>query len=532
MKKLVALFGAILILSMMGLNSYGQKLEAQNTYELTGKAKRGALANVGYDGSQYKLTYITKSTDTKIKMQHYFFDNDFNFIKMEEEEDYPEKLAVKYTWYKWNGEWYSVEGNYVEPNLTGTLVLKRKKTTYKYDWILLGYYKTVEILDKVKPKTDDGRKFYYFAHAEDDKTGDIYVLCGVKANLKDVQQDKSAAYRHNMDMTVMKFNSSLELVKEVPIKFEFPNQHAFVRAIGNASNDFTTPEIGGMAFIFAPIGGPGINKYADPGICNYRYVRVDHDLNIIDDIKFESGASYWKIDEMVPDISTGDVYFYGPSAEGKDKYYNMSLAITKFKAVQLLKVSNHKVSYLTETNLEEFEAKLKCPPSQKKSPAYAGKKFEIANYKLASNGDFFVLGQNKDDKGFKDVLSFHFDKNGVLKSQYGIDLNETNDFSKVNGAPQIFFESPTGKNMYWLIQEIRGVTTWTEKPLTYPRLGTIEVETGNISDFTQLGKVDKNVYYLDPNYPYLETNKGNRIAFFGSDKSGKNIWFCRVSFDE
>ncbi|MFH2095013.1 MAG: hypothetical protein ABIJ16_04875, partial [Bacteroidota bacterium] len=397
MKNLVAILfmGALMILFVS--QSFSQVKEAENTYEITGKAKRGALANVDYDGSQYKLTYLTKSTDTKVKMQHYYFDNDFKFIRMEEEEEEIEQVKIKYTWFKYNGELYTVEGNFVEPNLTGTLVLKRKRITYKYDWILLGYYKTVEILDKVKPKTDDGRKFFYFAHAEDDKSGDVYVLCGIKANMKDVQQDKSAAYRHSMDMAILKFNSSLELVKEVPVKFEYPNQHAFVRVIGNYSDDPAEPEISGMTFVFAPIGGPGINKYADPNNCNYRFIRIDSDLNIKDDIKFESNASFWKIDEQVRDVNTGDIYIYGPLAEGKDNYYNMLLATTKFKAVQLMKISGGKIEYLTQTNLEDFEAKLKCPPSQKKSPAYAGKKFEIANYSLAANGDLFVIGQNKDD---------------------------------------------------------------------------------------------------------------------------------------
>ncbi|HAN76798.1 MAG TPA: hypothetical protein DCQ31_02950, partial [Bacteroidales bacterium] len=91
-------------------------------------------------------------------------------------------------------------------------------------------------------------------------------------------------------------------------------------------------------------------------------------------------ASYWQIDEMVREVNSDDMFLFGPSAAGKDKYYNASIGQTKFKAVQLMKISNHKVEYFTETNLEEFAAKLKLPPTQKKSPDYEGKKFEIANY--------------------------------------------------------------------------------------------------------------------------------------------------------
>jgi hypothetical protein len=115
----------------------------------------------------------------------------------------------------------------------------------------------------------------------------------------------------------------------------------------------------------------------------------------------------------------------------------------------------------------------------------------------------------------------------VLKSQYGIDTKETNKFAQSNGAPQSFLEGQDLNNMYWLVREIKDVTS-KGKLLTYPRLGKIDVASGYVSDFTKYG--GKNDYYLDPKYPYLET-EGNKIVFFGSDKGGKTIWFCRVNLN-
>ncbi len=533
MKKIAALSVLVLMVLGCGLNLYGQKIEAQNTYTITGKAKRGALGHVEYDQNAgvYTLVYVTKSNDKMAKFQIYTFDKDFKFLNMVEDEIEFEKAKTKYTWFKYSGELYSVTGNSVEANLTGTLILKKKKITYKYDWLFLGYHKTVEILEKVKPKTDDGRKLYYLKHTEDDRTGDIYVLVGVKPNTKDVKDDPSAAYRQFMDLHLLKFNTDLDMVADVPAKFEYPQQVAFVNTLVKMyDDDPDNPGVSGMIFVTVPMGGPGMNRFADPKMNNYTYLRFNTDGTpaLSERISFESPAIFWRMDELVS--SGKDIYIFGVSAPGKEKYYNMITAVTKYKGVQLLKIAGGKVEYLTETTLEDFEAKVKYPPAQKKIEAYEGKKFQFANYYVAESGDFFVMGQKfdigKDETKYKDVLTFHFDNKGVLKAQYAVDLLESNQYSKAAGCPQNLIDG--GKTMYWMLMEIKGVTMWNPKPLTYPRIGKIDMAAGTISEFAAYGKIEKDDYYLDPKYPFLETDGGNKVVFFGSDKSGKVIWFCRV----
>jgi len=526
MSKLIYLGLSIFILLIFSSGSIAQTLEAENTYTITGKAKKGALGDVSYDADKgiYTLTYVTKSNEKKAKFQIYTFDNDFNFINMEVDEIEFDKAKTKYSWFNYNGELYTTQGLYVVPNLTGTLVLKQKKITYKYDWFLLGYYKDVDILKKVKPKTDDGKIYHYFGHAEDDVTGDVLILCGIKDKI-----GKNAdGYRPNKEMVVLKYNKDVELIGETTFSFEHPMTLAFTRFIGNAEGG-----VGGMSFVFAPMGGPGMGKVAGPDMHNYSYVRVNADPAVVDKIDFKSPASYWNINEMVVDYGNDDVYLFGPSAMGKDKYYNQLTGTSKFEAVQLMKVSDHKVSYLTETDLEEFESKLKKPSDQKKSPSYEGKKFRIATYKIASNGDFFVSGQNfknsNDGPQFNDIMGFHFDDKGVLKSQYSVDTKESNKDAKANGTEQFFIESANGEKMYWFQLEIVGVAMARGKMLAYPSIGSIHLNDGSISNSTAYGGEEG--FYLDPTFPYLETDKGNRIVFFGSDKKGKEIWFARVKLD-
>lgn len=127
----------------------------EKTYEITGKAKRGSLVDVKYiaaDG-QYKLYYTIKSGVTSITLQIYTFDKDFNFIDMKDQVVEVNKLnelkaqnPFDFSWVNFKSDSYVVEGNTVEGNLVGTLVIKKKRTTYFYNWFNLAYDKKVEIL--------------------------------------------------------------------------------------------------------------------------------------------------------------------------------------------------------------------------------------------------------------------------------------------------------------------------------------------------------------------------------------------------
>lgn len=526
MKTLLSFILSISIILTIDSGISAQTLDAENTYTITGKSKRGTLGDAFFDANNktYTLTYVTKTNDRKAKFQTYTFDYDFNFIDMAEDEIEFEKARTRYSWFKYQGELYTTEGLYVEPNFTGTLVLRQKKITHKFDWFFLGYYKVVDILKKVKPKTDDGRKYYYLSHAEDDVTGEVLVLVGIKDKInKDAD-----GYRHMKDFVVLRFDREVELIGETNFKFDHPMTLAFSRFIANDEGG-----VGGMCFVFAPMGGPGMNKVADPNKNNYAYVRIDAEPSVVDNFRFDSYAPYWRINEMVIDPANDDVYLFGVSAMGKDKYYNQLTGTSKFKAVQLIKISDHKVEYFTETDLDEFEAKLKKPADQKKSPSYEGKKFQIANYKIASNGDFFVSGQNfkpsKEGPQFNDIVGFHFDSKGELKSQYSIDTKESNKYAKTHGSEQLFIENAGHDKMYWLQGEIVGVSMARGKMLAYPSIGNITLNDGSISNFTAYGGEEG--YYLDPSYPYLETDMGHTIVFFGSDKKGKEIWFARLILD-
>jgi len=307
MKTLLYIYLSACIIMFFSPAANAQILEAENTYTITGKAKRGALGNASYDDGQgiYSLVYVTKSTDRKAKFQTYTFDKEFNFLNMEEDEVEFEKAKTKYKWFKYRGELYSVEGLYVEPNLVGTLVLRQKKITYKYDWWFLGYYSEVEILKKLKPKTEEGKKYHYYSHSEDNVTGEVLILCG----LKDKINKNADGYRHSKEFVVLRVNKEVEIIGETYFSFEHPMILAFSRYIGNAEGG-----VGGMSFVFAPLGGPGMGKVENPNKNAFRYVRVNAEPAVVDEINFDSYAAYWSINNMVVD-DNDDVYLFGASGQ-------------------------------------------------------------------------------------------------------------------------------------------------------------------------------------------------------------------------
>ncbi len=538
--------GLLIILLLAGPSLFAQQLELEKTYKISRASKRGYLAGLDYDqdAKTYTLTYFTDQKKNTFKYEQYVFDNDFNLIKDGEFTEEAEKMKKKFKWFKFKGDEYTVMGNTVDNNLTGTLVLKRKKITYKYQFLLGGYNRKVDILEKVKPKTDDGNKLTGMTHAEDDMNGDLYVLASVKAKIGVNAGDDVGAIK------LLKYDNELNLVKSKDFDFPYQQTLAFVRTIEKENpDDPESPGIAGMVFIFAPSNAMG-KKYSDPDNNNYTYVRVDDQCNIVDRFSFKSPASFWNIHEMI--YAGNEIYFYGPAMAGRDKYFNEGAGQrfgggeVKYRAVQLMKVAGGKMAYLTETTLDEFKAKQVFPPSQKKTPDYSGREFGVRGYNFASNGDLIVVGQNYDKtkegniNKFEDVLGFHFDTNGKLKAQYGLDTKEkgvavdnnylqgvgyytVTKITSVYASPQTIIEG-SDHNLYWVLQEIKGQAN--DKLLTYPRIGRINMANNSLTDLQTFGKGEG--FYLDPKYPFLETDKSETLVFFGADKAGKELWFARV----
>jgi len=538
---------AIALLLMLPLDFKAQEIEVESTYEISGKAKRGDLEHVTYGDDGYKLTYVIRSSKKKLKMEHYTFDADFRFQGLEEEELEVDKVKSKFKWFRGAAEGTRMNLLKVENNMMGQVVLKEGYFYMKCDYYNGVCWWDFKTTDKMKPKDETGRRLTLLAHKTDepqtaisysgwswmstntknfsDATGDLTIVASVLPKIKDAKAGiKVTPY------TIMRISVDDKTIKE-ELDFgdeEFGGKPQALIYQGLMAN-------GNIAMVFAPIGGAGMKKTADPDPLNWRYIEIHpEDVAIVRNINFKSLNSYWRINAIA---SFGDdVFIYGPAENKKnDKYANV-VSGEKFTQFSLAKISGQKMEWITNTHIDEFGEKLKATPGQKKTPEYTGKKFVIGELLVTKNGNIFISGQNikktNDGIEFKDLFAFQFDPTGGLKAQYGVELEETNKYAKTQQTTSLFRETQDGKKVSWNVLEIAGYKSMgNERPLMYARISVIDIDAAELSEFKPLGYGKKEKYYLAPSFPILPTTVGgDKMTYFGSDKSGKQIWFCRVAY--
>lgn len=532
----------LIALLLAGWQAHAQKLSIEKTYEITGKANRGYLGHINIDepNNLLELTYVTKSTDKKAKFETYQFDLEFNFKNLVTDETEFEKARQKFSWFNFKGDSYVVEAVSVENNLTGTLVLKRKEITYTYSWLWGGYNKDVKLLEKLKPKSDEGNKYSLISKAENDADGSVLVIAGTKA------QKGDDPYLKNKKFIAAVFNKDLDVINKTEFEFQYPQALVQSQLVWNPNLDIDADADdlanNDLALLFAPMGGAGMNKVADPQMNNYSFLRFGNDASLKDRIPIKSPNTVWGVDGIA--VVNNSYYIFGPS-KGDDKYVNQVITLgqdpdaLKWESFQLARLSNGKVDFVNAPSLDEFDAKLQTPPSQKKSPSYKGKKFYLSNLDVDTKGNIFLFGQNftlKSDgtRQYRDLLCFHFNSDGSLKAQYGYDKQEGNKFSEMAPAFQKLLETTDGKSIDWLIGEVDGMRNDKElgnskyKTLMYPVVAKLDVASGKIGDPVTFGISKEGKYYLNNKFPFLPIDKNTSVVFFGESAGGKKLWFGKM----
>ncbi|MBX7110208.1 MAG: hypothetical protein K1X61_16270 [Chitinophagales bacterium] len=532
----------IIAFLLFGWQAMAQKLSIEKTYEITGKANRGYLGNINIDEPKnlMELTFVTKANDKQVKFETYQFDLEFNYKNLVTDQIDFDKAREKYKWFKYKGENYTVEAVSVENNLTGTLVLKRKQINYNWSWFWGGYDKDVKLLEKLKPKSDEGNKYSLVTKAENDADGTVLLVAGTKTQKGD---DPNLVHKKYLAAI---FNKDLDMIHKTDFEFQYPQTVAQAQLVWNPSLEFDADaedlSNNDLAMLFAPIGGPGIGKAADPAPNNYTFIRIGNDASIKDRINVKSPNTVWSINSIA--MVDKDYFIFGPS-KGDDKYINQVVNAgddpdaMKWESFQLAKLSNGKLDFISAPSLDEFEAKLQTPPSQKKSPSYKGKKFYLSDFDVDPKGNIFLFGQNftlKSDgtRQYRDLLCFQFSPDGSLKAQYGYDKQEGNKFSEVAPAMQSMLHTADGKDMDWLIGEVDGMRNDKElgnskyKLLMYPVVAKLDVANGKINDPAVFGVSKQGKYYLNNRFPFLPIELETSVVFFGESAGGKTLWFGKM----
>lgn len=568
MKSLKVLVAMIVCGAFFSPTISAQKLAEEKIVELTGKSKRkGYLGNVvtNDEKQQFDMVFVTKDKARKVVYEVYQFDYNFNLINnFEDEQRKPKTKRSKSKIYK--GDFWQISGVTASPNMTGKLVLRKTEYTHQWNWWRGGYETTKKLVGKEKPKEmgsdggDKKRKLYYTSHRDLSDKGELLVCALVNKGVMKMAKDGNREY------LLMHINSNLDIVKKTPMTFDHPQSLLFSKELEETDE---------WIMIFAPFGGQGYKKIADPSTTNLTFVRIDGEGTIKERYNFNSKCNQWGIFDAY--AIGDDIYLYGAGKIDKPekKYAEAPFTMTsdafpgqgtpeqrmttlesqKFSHLQIAKLTNGKAEFVTAVSIEDINMKGVKPAGQKKLKEFDGKKFILNGVNLTSNGDLFVSGQDfkYDNMGevkgrvYKDLLMFQFDKAGEFKRYYGVE-NTAKSNGLLGGAggaksfPSEFsiFESPTNPNeVFWnvfLVQDIdvdcssetsnnyisgtqTTTTTCVYTPLYQGKMGKIDASAGSISDFNTFGGED---FYL---YIDLGEAKGKDIPYF-SINDGKQIVYC------
>jgi len=586
MKKILCILFTVFYLS----SGFGQDIEIEKTYEISGKADIGDVANVSYDQNtgQSVYSFIVKSKSDLISIESYSFDKDFNFLKNDADQLTFEQAKKKYPWWNYNGE--HLESDDLIVDESDDIVLLKKKFEFDYDWKKLVYTVKSDVKDKIKLKNDAGSKYVHHRNWIPEDENNVIILCGERSKSDKLLQDKT--------FHLIKINDAdVSISKDVEIKFDYPQTIVYPRF-----NDEKTEGRGcelekDIILVFAPRDEGA--KFSDPQKNNFTFMRIDKDLNITDRISFSSPNSFWSVEDPIYDQKQNSVYLIGASLGENAKYFNDLTNTDKFDGFQIMKISDHKIGFINSVSQDEINKNIVMPPSQKKAKKYEGKKFIIAEYTVTSEGYLFLVGQSwyTDAMGtmsnlssstslpgkksrkikYSDCFGLGFDTEGRLIGQYLFDTKGMmggNDFS----VYQYLFVGNNPATIYWLILQ-PVYWTWNPivqvydyrpvkqpslsdfmvRPIDYiyytpatdfnplyfinskikcdivsANLGKIDLSKNKISEFNnhQYKKEEKKFYYLCPGNPLLLTND-NKLIFFGSQamKKGKTLWFARLRLD-
>lgn len=497
------------------LKNYSQTIDKEKSFELDRKSQKGYLGDVEItEEGNYVLYYVTKNTDKKFKVNIFSFDKDFGFLGKEEYEEELERMRAKFSWFKYKGDEYYFDGITTGGVFNFALVLKKKRTTYKWDWYNGGYYKTVSLLDKVKPRSADGDKFYPIASFEDDVTGGLVIVAGEGAKLSDELRFKK--------YHILEFDFDLNTVSDEVFEFDYPHQLIHSKGIGiEDSENPGNYTIGGGVLVFAPISSKDQSYEGD----KLTYIQFDKSEKVVARETFKVPNAHWTIigSEIVfnDENEISEFYMYGTTREGSSPYPDVNpLKELKLKpkGYQIMKVKESKVDYVTETSYDEILSAKIVPAGTKKTKGVTAKcNFKPIIYPL-SNGQVVLAGNTTDlKKGTQlDFAVLQFDQKGKIIANF----SKTRVNSKCQIANQDIIEGESG-----LFLETSEADLKTG--FKYVVLNKLDANSKNFGPNTIPGREGKKqVYYLN-GYPVLNKNS-REVVYFMRDTKEKNIFFSRI----
>lgn len=464
----------------------------EKDFDISRKSKNGYLGGIEVDNDKQTVDMIfvlKSSTKRKVKKEVYTFDKNLNLLNTVKQEEEIEKMKKKYKWFNFRGDSYVSNSLNASANLTGKLVFRKKEITWKYLWLNGEYNKTVKQLEKVKPTTENAEKYIFRGGSYEVETDSTVLVVAGK------QEKKNDLLGSMMHYSILSCDNQVNIKIVGSLDFDYPNAPIFSGPAEDDNKELTNDDFPrDWILIFAPQGGPGLSKYADPKPTNYTYVRLTAQGQLVEKFVFNSPSNGWRV--LGAYEKDGAVFVYGsattknPESKYINQIYKTTLVATtsadseekdesaskgfgglgaglsmlkgtadfgvtqdaidvildelKYTNFQIAKTSNGKFNFINSASIEDFEKVQVKPNDQKRFVVFDGKKFVIRGISFASTGDIFIngqdfkttsMGKNKGKRIYKGTYMFQFDSQGNLKHNYGVFLDQSKTSGFFNNSP-------------------------------------------------------------------------------------------------
>lgn len=529
--------------------------KVEKIHVVSKSAKTGYLSEASLnEKGNIELVFNIKSGKDKTVYEIYEFDKGLNFIGSKEVSEWKTRYAERPN-KDYNYVYATVGGGTSFTILSTKLNLYNRQVTLIWDAEKQRYKRKFVKQEELKPRNTENRTFNGNV-AYENADGSLLIL---GSSIKTDKKDKSISY------SLLKVGTNLDL-QEFPITFDRPHILTYSMLVPKGDTEIEQEEEvvsnHEMLFVFAPMEG-NLKEYTvvqmnSDGKVSHRFtvatptpvMAITAHTTAADGSIFLCALS---ADEKTSfdDIIGEYAPMVNPSYEGSANYrmqkFEKHMADTKFKHMNILKIKDGKLQWISNTPIADFKTKLKTPPSQKNGYSYDGKEFEVRDFYAMPDGGFVITGQVRVSLfkspplniEYKDVVCLRIDSKGNLISQFSYEPSCLSDGkSAIFEIPQELTASADGRYLYWTNYEVKGVKGFasfsdayngvaTFYANYYPAIGKIDLQTNTISNIDVMGEGN---FLLNRRNAYIELPNEKSIVYVGEDKKG-SIMLAKYTFE-
>ena len=308
------LVAVIIFLSLINLTpGISQNMMLEKDYEISRKAKKGYLGNVEeQENGDFHLIFVLPSSQRKIKTEIYRFDKEATLLGVDKDEIEVEKARKKWKWFNYKGDYFLANNISASANYSADLVFRKKRITARYNWWSGQYERKVKMLDKVKPKNEDGDKYKFYGGVyEVERDSSILVMAINAADPKDKLFGSFDLLKSDNDLNIkvlekVVFDYSMVCVYSQPLKDDLSE---------SVENDDLPRD---WILIYAPTNV--VKKNTSPNPDAFEYLRITPEGKIVERVKFTAPTVGWRI--LGAYEKENAVLVYGMGTGKEDKYVN------------------------------------------------------------------------------------------------------------------------------------------------------------------------------------------------------------------